>query len=123
MDNFDDADYDEYNYYENYNDSNSWEIRIGNVSKEFETKLDAIEYLLDQIDTISDNQFISSIEQICNELVDDSIIYFEDLTIYLSNLSSTDFNLFIKKLCKTLKIKNNFKLINIDGDELEFGEL
>ena len=108
----DDYELDEFDS-ENYD---NWEVRIGKSSQMFETKEDALEYLLDELFDMSKSN-----------LYDDSETFGfadeDELFTSLMDFDAIQFYETIKKITTKYKIKSNIKLINLDQDQPEFGEL
>lgn len=101
---------------EEYKNYDNWEVRIGRSSEKFEQKEDALYYLIDEIDNMSGNKISK----------DASIIGYKDLDDVFYNLfemGSIDFYNTLEDILKVLKIKHSIKLINLDDEEPEFGEL
>jgi hypothetical protein len=104
--------------YENgFDDGRNWEIRIDNKTLEyFEEKEESINYLIESIDSLTDELFLKNLSLIGyeneNELFD---IFME--------MCEMDFYDLIENIKDNFDIKVNYSLINRDGDEPEFGEL
>jgi len=112
-----DYDYDDVNDYEqDYDEYDKWEIRINNEAiNTFDNKYDATDSLIEEINILS------------GDVAEDTLIYnyddYGDLINELSNMSASDFYEYIDCVTEKLNIDDNFKLINLDNDEPDFGEL
>ena len=114
-----DFDYDDNDDYENdYDEYDIWEIRINNERiNTFDNKYDAIDSMIEEIDILSNNQFLEQINDYSD--FDDET----EIINYLINLSAIDFYEYIETLFLKLDLPDVIRLINLDNDEPEFGEL
>ena len=113
-----DFDYDENDYDSNleYDEYDIWEIRIDDEPiNTFDNKYDAIDSLIEEINMI------------CNETAEETLIKkftdYDDLITELSCMGASDFYEYIDCVSEELNIENSIKLINLDNDEPDFGEL
>jgi hypothetical protein len=108
---------DEYGADAENNDNSTWEIRINDEHLDFfEDKSDAVMYLIDEIDILSNNEFLNNITDF--GYLDESDFYYT-----IIDSCAVDFYDEIDKICDKFNIKEEFKLINLDNEEPEFGEL
>lgn len=108
---------EEYGIDAEYDDTTAWEIRINDKTvKTFETKEETLYHLIEEIDNLTNNKFFDSIKLIgyYNE---------DDLLYSLIEMNAIDFYEEIEKICETFDINEEIKMINLDNDEPEFGEL
>jgi len=102
---------DEYGAEAEYDEYKKWEIRANDESLNFfDTKKKAITYLLVEIDTASNEKFLENTDE-------------EELLYELIELCSDDFYNMIDDISEQYDINIEFKLINLDNEEPEFGEL
>ena len=93
-----------------------WEVKIGRSSENFETKSDAVEYLLDEIQEMSKDKLFENAELFGFSDQDELFTSFMDM-------DAIQFYETLKKITTKYKIKNSIKLINLDDEQPEFGEL
>jgi len=128
MKNWDDLDdnFDDEQSYSSFDDNN-WIIKVNNIiESSWERKIDAIESIIDIININLDEdlskELKNSIENISE--IDDNIENVDDLRDYLYNVDSTKFHKILNKIIKNLDIKLlNIRLINNDGEDIDFEEL
>ena len=85
-------------------------------SENFETKSDAVEYLLDEIQEMSKDKLFENAELFGFSDQDELFTSFMDM-------DAIQFYETLKKITTKYKIKNSIKLINLDDEQPEFGEL
>ena len=107
----DEEEYEETEYIEN------WEVRFNDMSLDiFEYKEEAVDYLLEELDTLTDNQFYKDIESFGYSDVDE---LFESLV----KMCASDFYEYLDDILLKYKLEDKFRLVNLNDDEPEFGEL
>ena len=112
-----DFDYDEDDFDNQQDNYNNWEIIINNETINiFEDKDDAMYSLIEELNILSfyklNDDF--SISNFDNE---------DDLVNHFLNLSAMDFYEDLERLLERLELIDNIRLINLDNEEPEFGEL
>lgn len=107
--------YDEYGQDAEYENYNNWEVRLeGEVLGVFETKEESILFIFDELEQLTED-FYGKLK---------ILGYSEDeLLKILLDFCAIDFYEEFDNLLLKLKIEEEFKLINLDNDEPEFGEL
>lgn len=111
-----DFDYDENDEQEDYISYDKWLIKIDNdLIKNFDSKEEAIENILDEITMISN---LTNNVSLIKHYKD-----YDDLLNNLSNMCADDFYDYIEYISEDLNFDNEIKLINIDNEEPDFGEL
>jgi len=112
-------DWDDYSddFESNYEIDEKWEVRLNDETLDsFETKEEAIWFLLDDIDTLTNNQFFENIRLISYQ--DE-----EELYDALIDMCYDDFYEQLNAIYENFDIDDKYKLINLDNEEPEFGEL
>ncbi len=93
----------------------NWEVRFnGEKLDVFETKEDALWCIFDELEQVID--FYDKVEDLG---YNDEI----ELVESLLDMCSTDFYDEFDRIIKFFKIKDVYKIINLDNEEPEFGEL
>jgi len=111
-----DFDYDENDFDFEYDEYDIWEIRIDNESiNTFENKYDAIDSLLEEINILAN--------ETAGEIFIENYIDLDNLINELINMDLTSFYEYITCVMGKLELNNDIKLINLNNDEPEFGEL
>lgn len=101
-----------------------WQVFINGQSLDkYLTKEEAIDAILEEIDFLTDGYFSKNIENIIEDILGETITNMDNLNEFLSDMYAIDFYNFIKDLMRVLHLKIKIKLINLDNDEPEFGEL
>jgi len=102
---------EEYGAEAEYDEYKKWEVRANEETLDFfDTKKKAITYLLVELDTASNERFLNNTDE-------------EELLYELIELCSDDFYNIIDGISEEYNIDIEFKLINLDNEEPEFGEL
>jgi len=111
-----DFDYDENDLENKYDKYNNWEIRIDNEPiNTFDNKYDAIDSLIEEINILYNDD--------AEKVLIDEYIDYDDLINELINMSSYDFYEYISCMKSKLELDNDIRLICLNDDEPEFGEL
>lgn len=106
---------DEFDDY--YEIENTWEVRVDDdVLEVFENKEDAIWFILDGFDSSSNNKFFQSVGLIG---YNDE----EELFKSMIDMCSEDFYSQLEIICENFDIEEKYRLVNLDNEEPEFGEL
>jgi hypothetical protein len=116
--------FDEYKVNENIlteeeEEENRWEVRIDGATDSFwEYKFDAIERIVDILDTNGDENGLEGYED-----EDEYEMSTQEITEMLNDLDESDFYDKLDELKEFVGYENNIELINInDEDEIEFLE-
>lgn len=108
---------DEYGQDAEYENFDNWEVRINDeVLDVYETKENALWSLLEEIDSDSNNELFKGVKLVG---------YSDENEMYkvLSEMCAEDFYSQLEIILETFDIKDNYKLVNLDNEEPEFGEL
>ena len=117
-----DYDYEDSNDYENdYDEYDVWEVRIDNEPiNTFDNKYDAIDSLLEEINILCN---IETDEEKIEKILIEKYTDIDDLINELSCMCAVDFYEYITCVTEKLNINNYIRLINLDNNEPDFGEL
>lgn len=101
-----------------------WQLFVdGQSLDKYLTKSEAIDALLEEIDFLTDGYFSTNLNDIIEDILSESMVDMDELNDFIIDMYAIDFYNFIQDLMDALHLKTKIKLINLDNDEPEFGEL
>jgi len=108
---------DEYGQEAEYDETKNWEIRVNDETVEyFDCKEEALKYLMEEIDSLSNEEFFKNVGLLGYS--DE-----EECFYTLIDMCASDFYEEMVAIYETFSIEEEFKLINLDNNEPEYGEL